>query len=200
MCVYIYIYIYIYICMLTSHSVDEILLLMYMNRCTNFLCLPFGVERTPFCLKHTYSFIYVHVETNVSFLLQARGHTLCGILSVPCVFQCTNIFFRYMYCRWKYVVLVEYNQKMVLMCLLQDSNDYVEVGVSISWTKNFFSIFVKHYYSSNCFSVKTICKNYSFHLFPGYGIECFGEISEQECCTDIFCLDFFHNSTDCHNL
>ena len=38
-------------CMLTSLSVDEILLLRYVNLSTNFLGLPLKVEMTS-CLKH----------------------------------------------------------------------------------------------------------------------------------------------------
>ena len=42
--------------LLTSLSVDEILLLRYVNCSTNFRGLPLRVERVPFCLKHMKSF------------------------------------------------------------------------------------------------------------------------------------------------
>ena len=42
-------------CMLASLSVDEMLLLRYVNLSTNFRGLPLTVEMTSFCLKHIYS-------------------------------------------------------------------------------------------------------------------------------------------------
>ena len=49
--------------MLTS-SVDEILLLRYVNLSTFFRSPILRVEMAPPHLKHMYCFIYIHVETN----------------------------------------------------------------------------------------------------------------------------------------
>ena len=45
-------------CMLTSLSVDKMLLLRYMNWSTNFRDSPL-TEMSPFCLKHVYSVLFV---------------------------------------------------------------------------------------------------------------------------------------------
>ena len=57
--------------MLTSLSVDKILLLRCVNWSTNFRSLPVTAEMAP-CLKHTDCFIGIHVDANASCcLLQA---------------------------------------------------------------------------------------------------------------------------------
>ena len=46
-------------CILTSLSIDEMLLPRYMNLSTDFRELPFRVEMAPSCLKHMYSVLFV---------------------------------------------------------------------------------------------------------------------------------------------
>ena len=53
-------------CMLTSFSVDEILLLRYVNWSTNFKSLPHEMKIALPCLKQVPRFICLHVETNAS--------------------------------------------------------------------------------------------------------------------------------------
>ena len=61
--------------MLTSLSVDEILLPRYINWFTNFRGFLFNMEMTPFCFKHGYSFLICnHVVANAS----AAFYRLCS--------------------------------------------------------------------------------------------------------------------------
>ena len=56
--------------MLTSLSVDEMLLTMYMNCSTNFSDLPRTVEMAAFCLKLIYSVLFcIYIEANASHSL-----------------------------------------------------------------------------------------------------------------------------------
>ena len=55
--------------MLTSLSIEEILLPRYVNLSTNLRELPFRVEIAPSHLKHMYYFICIHVEANCLLLL-----------------------------------------------------------------------------------------------------------------------------------
>ena len=54
---------------LVSLSVDEILLLRYVNLRNNFRGLPLKVEVAPSSLKNVLCFIYVSVEANTSYSL-----------------------------------------------------------------------------------------------------------------------------------
>ena len=56
-------------CRLILLSVDDILLLKYVNWSTNSRCLPLKVEMTPSCLKH----IYLHSHRSQCLLLLAPG-------------------------------------------------------------------------------------------------------------------------------
>ena len=56
------------ICMLTLLSVDEILLLRYMNRSDNFRGLLFN-EIVPSCLKPMNCFIWVHIKVNACSMI-----------------------------------------------------------------------------------------------------------------------------------
>ena len=53
-------------CILTSLSVDEILLLKYVNLSTNFRRLPFRMWMAPSRSKHAFRSVCVHVEANAS--------------------------------------------------------------------------------------------------------------------------------------
>ena len=63
--------------MLISLSVEEILLLRYVNWSTNFRGSSLKMEMAPFCLKHILCFICV--QRGQSFLLLALGYAV-GIL------------------------------------------------------------------------------------------------------------------------
>ena len=54
-------------------SVDEMLLLRYLNGSTNFRCFPFNVKITPSCLKHMNSGVFL-------FTLRAMSLASCYIL------------------------------------------------------------------------------------------------------------------------
>ena len=56
-------------CMLTSFSIDEILLLRYMDLSTNLRALPLRVEMVPSHLKCILCFICIYVEANASYCL-----------------------------------------------------------------------------------------------------------------------------------
>ena len=53
-------------CVLISLSVDEMLLLRYLNLSTNFRGLPLRVEMAPFCLKYMYSVLLAFTWSPVS--------------------------------------------------------------------------------------------------------------------------------------
>ena len=76
--------------MLTSISVDEILLLRYVNLSTNFRCLPLKVEVAPFRLidKNSVSFVSmlspklapgysVEIRLGYAYLREALDHLSC---------------------------------------------------------------------------------------------------------------------------
>ena len=54
---------------LTSLSVDEMLVSRYVNWPINSRGLPLRVEMAPFCLKHIYCFICISIEANASCCL-----------------------------------------------------------------------------------------------------------------------------------
>ena len=53
-------------CNLTALSVDEMLLLSYINRSSSFRGMPLWEEIAPFCLKHINYFFGIHVKANAS--------------------------------------------------------------------------------------------------------------------------------------
>ena len=67
---------------LTSLSVDEMLLPRYMNLSTNFRGLPFRVEMTPSWLK--LRFVCIHVEANASWSLLQATQQRFGLAKCIC--------------------------------------------------------------------------------------------------------------------
>ena len=64
-------------CILTSHSVDVMLLSRYKNWFINLRSMSVAVEMTPFCLKYMYS--YLHLRRSQCLQLFALGYAF-GIL------------------------------------------------------------------------------------------------------------------------
>ena len=160
-----------HILMLTSLSVDEILL------STNFRSLTFKVEMTAFCLKYMNSVLFTSSLWTINFVLasgyavrirfgwvyspEAVDHLhslhpwwfqrdIICFLPFFYVNSFSSIFFYY----WRSlrVILVEYKHIWWNCISFQDSNDNdEEVGVSIRWVKHCFRVFIKHHYSCNSF-------------------------------------------------